>query len=638
MKIVGRGWGAIVICALCLCVLDSGASGAGQYKNFRVAVYIPVSVVEQMKDPQWLQSSWDTISRQMKLDKVYIETYRSGVIADDELIEQVKKFFTDHGVQIGGGIAFTAAESRQFQSFCYTDPKDREYVKKVSELTARHFDEIILDDFFFNMTKNDSDISAKGAKSWTQFRLELMDEVARELVVNPAKAVNPNVKIVVKFPNWYEHFQGLGYDLDKEPQIFDGIYTGTETRDPVATDQHLQQYESYAIFRYFENIKPGGNGGGWVDTFSVLYVDRYAEQLWETMFAKAPEMTLFNWGALLQPVRPGDRKSWEDMHTSFDYGQMLASHAAPGDSSEPTMARVAGYSLEQVDPFVGKLGKPIGIKSYKPYQSTGEDFLHNYLGMIGIPVDLHPTFPADANVVLLTESAKFDPDIVSKMEDQLRAGRNVVITSGLLHALQGKGIEDIVELRYTDHKATVRDFAVGFGPGNGTRPSVGPNNEILIPELQYLTNDAWAMVRGVANGTGYPILTMDRYSKGIIFVLTIPENFTDLYALPPEVVSSIKDFIIGDFPVRLDAPSQVSLFAYDNDTFIVESFLDKEVSATVSTTGDFSKLVNIVSGETITGEAPPPPRNRWQMFFGPKRTNFHITLKPHSYLVFSETK
>ena len=44
------------------------------------------------------------------------------------------------------------------------------------------------------------------------------------------------------------------------------------------------------------------------------------------------------------------------------------------------MARVAGYSLEQADKFLGKLGNPIGIASYKPYQSTGEDFLHNYLG------------------------------------------------------------------------------------------------------------------------------------------------------------------------------------------------------------------------------------------------------------------
>jgi hypothetical protein len=62
-----------------------------------------------------------------------------------------------------------------------------------------------------------------------------------------AKAVNPKVDIIIKYPNWYEHFQGNGYDLAEQPRIFDAIYTGTETRDPVETDQNLQQYESYEI-------------------------------------------------------------------------------------------------------------------------------------------------------------------------------------------------------------------------------------------------------------------------------------------------------------------------------------------------------------------------------------------------------
>ena len=193
----------------------------------------------------------------------------------------------------------------QFVSFSYTDPKSRAYVKNVSELTARHFDEIILDDFFFNNTKRDSDIAAKGTASWTAFRLKLMDEVSRDLVVGPAKAVNPKVKVIIKFPNWYEHFQANGYDLDQEPKIFDGIYTGTETRDPVITDQHLQQYESYQIVRYFDNIAPGRNGGGWVDTFDTRYLDRYAEQLWDTMLAKAPEIMLFQWSQPDQARRDG---------------------------------------------------------------------------------------------------------------------------------------------------------------------------------------------------------------------------------------------------------------------------------------------------------------------------------------------
>jgi glutathione S-transferase len=113
------------------------------------------------------------------------------------------------------------------------------------------------------------------------------------------------VKIIIKFPNWYEHFQANGYDLDQEPKIFDGIYTGTETRDPVTTDQHLQQYESYQIVRYFDNISAGRNGGGWVDTYDTRYLDRYAEQLWDTMLAKAPQIVLFQYSDLLKAAESG---------------------------------------------------------------------------------------------------------------------------------------------------------------------------------------------------------------------------------------------------------------------------------------------------------------------------------------------
>ncbi len=603
-------------------------------KNFRVAIYVPEAVVEHMRDAEWLQQSWDDISSQLKVDKVYIETYRARRIADEQLLETVKKFFLDHHVQVAGGIAFTGGPSRQFVSLCYTDPADREYVKRISALTARHFDEIILDDFFFNNTKADTDIAAKGTKSWTQFRLALMDDASRELVLAPARAANPRVKVIIKYPNWYEHFQALGYDLDQQPKMFDGIYTGTETRDPVITDQQLQQYESYLIFRYFENIKPGGNGGGWVDTFSIRYVDRYAEQLWDSMFAKAPEIMLFNWHNLLDPAKPDGREAWQDQHTSFDYAEMLAQHKASGSAGAPNMATVAGYSLRQVDPIVGKLGKPIGISSYKPYQSTGEDFLHNYLGMIGIPVELYPTFPADAATILLTESAKFDPVIVDKIKQSLKAGKNVFITSGLLSALQGKGIEDIVELSYTGHVLAVDEYWGAFGPGNGMRLGE-PKTKILFPEIRFITNDAWPIIRGTANGHGAPLVLVDHYSNGNLFVLTIPENFADLYQLPQPVLRAIRSCVLADFPVQLDAPAQVSLFAYDNQTFIVESFLDRETPVTVSVAGGYTKLHNLVTGETV---APKAGSNESRRMGGVPWADFEFMLQPHSYVVFAEER
>ena len=168
--------------------------------------------------------------------------------------------------------------------------------------------------------------------------------------------------------------------------------------------------------------------------------------------------------------------------------------------------------FQQVDGFVGKLGKPIGVKTYKPYHSSGEDFLASYLGMIGIPMDIVPEFPAEAATVLLTEAAKYDPAIVDRIRRQLQDGENVVITSGLLKALQGKGIEDIVELEYTGRTVSTREF---FGRGLSARSE----SDILIPEIRYATNDSWEVVSALtspARTTGTPICTLVEDSKGIL--------------------------------------------------------------------------------------------------------------------------
>jgi hypothetical protein len=221
--------------------------------------------------------------------------------------------------------------------------------------------------------------------------------------------------------------------------------------------------------------------------------------------------------------------------------------------------------------------------------------------------------------VLLTESAKFDPAIVSQMKKQLTDGKKVAITSGLLKALQGKGIEDIAELEATDRRALVRDFP---GRGGGAHMDV----DIVIPEIRYPTNDAWEIVTSATRGIGYPILLQTSYSKGTLYVLTIPDNFGDLYNLPPSVLTPIRNTIAGDLPVRLEGPSQIGLFVYDNDKFIVENFLapgGKALPARVAVDKKFARLVDVVTGQQITGQVTG------------ERTVFDLTLEPATYRVLS---
>lgn len=632
---------ATAIAMLLLCA-SARAAEPQPYQNFKVTVYIPVQVVERMAhDPAWMRSSWSTISSRLHVDKVFIESYRAGTSADDATISQVKDFFTSQHVAVAGGMAMLGpGGGGQFRTLDYTDPKDRALAERMSALTARHFDEFILDDLFFSNTKSDSDIAAKGKLSWDQFRMNMMDEVSRDLILKPAKAANPKVHVIIKFPNFYPSFQGMGFDLENQPKIFPEIWTGDETRYAPTTDQQLQQYESYEIFRYFENIAPGRNGGGWVDPIAMQYLDRYAEQLWDTILAKAPAINLFQYTDLLRIADPGDRTAWQTLPTSFSYFAMLHKccgfPGTPG-AKNPLLADAVAYSLRRVDQIAGNLGTPIGMASYRPYDSTGEDFLRDVVGMIGVPVETYPEWPR-SKTVFLTLTADRDSAIVSKIEEHLRAGDNVVITSGLVRALQDKGLDQITDMRVTGNVAATTEYVSGFGFGAGN--VIGTSRPILFPEIHFYTNEDWAVVRGLANGRGVPLLVMDHYGKGELFVLAVPEEMNDFYSLPSRVLDEIRRYLSTGLQVRIEGPAQVSLFEYDNGTFVVESFLDRSVA--VRLVGAFAHLENLTTGTTSGGD----PLDAGSGFFVPparggisqraQQYGYEVQIEPHSFVAFRQ--
>lgn len=577
-------------------LLSVASLPAQAYDNFEVAVYCRAYEVKEMADPAWLEARWKELSSQVHVDKIYLETHRDLLIVDDATLNAAKTFFKKRGIETAAGITYTIDESNRFETFSYADPEHRAKVREIIEHTARHFDEIILDDFFFTSAKSEHDIEAKGDRSWTEYRLQLMSDAARELIIEPARKVNPRAKVIIKYPNWYEHFQALGFDLEKGPQIFAGIYTGTETRDAVLSNQHLQPYLSYSIMRYFSNIAPGRNGGGWVDTGGARYYDRYAEQLWLTLFAKAaPEITLFDIRQMHYPLDERHRGPWQDGQTSFDYEALsVAKTTKYGQfAAGTTYARVAGVSFEAVDAIIGALGKPLGLKSYRPFHAVGEDFLETYLGMIGIPIEMVTSFPTSDSRVLLTAHAAHDPDIVKKIEAHVRSGNHVIITSGLLKALQGKGIERIAEVEHTGRVSLVKSFKAGRSQ------VVEGEKAILIPQIAYRTNDSWELVSAIDGDNGWPLLHDADYSQGQLQILTIPENFADLYHYPAPTLNAIRSAITDHLPVQLEAPSKVSLFVYDNGSFIAHNFRDESVEVTAVVDDANVRAIDVMTNQSI---------------------------------------
>jgi hypothetical protein len=333
--------------------------------------------------------------------------------------------------------------------------------------------------------------------------------------------------------------------------------------------------------RYFEHIKPGKFGGGWVDPGARQTLNRYTEQLEDTLFAKPKEITLWCYGNALETLRPADGTA---KVTSILYAD-------------------AGDTFQKLDSFLGKLGQPYGVAAYKPYHSSGEMYLHNYIGMIGVPMDLYPEFPDDRGTIFLAESAKFDPDLVSKIWKHLNEDKTVIITSGLLKALEGKGIEKVVEVQDTGRKALVNQFTYRRIMDEEPANVYFSDSGILIPELAYGLVDSEEIIQGIyKDNNRYPLLMQVRgLTKGRFFILAIPENFDDLYHLPQEVLSQIRRDMMEDIPVYLDSPARVCLFTYDNNTFIAKSYLPYPARYNIVIKKAGARLFDLQSGAELQG-------------------------------------
>jgi len=119
-------------------------------------------------------------------------------------------------------------------------------------------------------------------------------------------------------------------------------------------------------------------------------------------------------------------------------------------------------------------------------------------------------------------------------------------------------------------------------------------------------------------------------------VLTISDNCSDLYSFPIQTLNQIRNRLLRGFYVRAESPGDVSLFVYDNDTFIVESFLPDSVDIRLSLDPRYGKIRDLISGQEFEGKSGGAPGG----FFGfgagsEKRLTYPVRIKPHSYRVFS---
>jgi hypothetical protein len=341
----------------------------------------------------------------------FIESFRDGYTAERKALEHARDRFRAAGFDVSGCVTPTKVgkDSTGWTSIaCYTDAPTQKHVQEIFEYTASLFDEIMIDDFWFTDCRCDDCRKARGDKSWPQYHCDLMIRVSRERVLKPAKAVNPNVKIIIKYPQWYDQFHNRGYEVMQETADFDRIWVGTETRD--YADKRwggTVQYEGYYLMRWLGVIGGAKCGGGWFDPFGT-HEATYVEQARQTVLADAKEMLLFCYGALLRGTGPANV---EKLRTEI-----------------PGLFQLARLVRNQ----------PLrGIAAPKPPNSDAfnEQYVYDFVGMLGLPLVPTNEIRTDVKAAFLPVHVLKDPQCQSKLDTMLSTGAPVLITDGLARKL-----------------------------------------------------------------------------------------------------------------------------------------------------------------------------------------------------------
>lgn len=438
---------------------------------------------------------------------VFIESYRSGYTAEREALENAKSKFMEEEFEVSGCVTTTkiGKTSTGWDLIsCYTDEDTQDQLQEIFEYTASIFDEIMIDDFLFTDCVCEECQNARGYKTWADYRCDLMTEISRERILKPAVEVNPNVKIIIKYPQWYDNFHNRGYEVLRETADYDKIWVGTETRD--YDDERWGgkvQYEAYYIMRWLGEIGGLKTGGGWFDPYGTTE-DTYVEQARQTVLADAKEMLLFCYGSLLKDTGPANV---EKLRTEI-----------PGLFKLAKLVR----------------NKPVkGVHAPKPPNSDAydEQYVFDFVGMLGLPLVPAAEINSDVKAAFFSVHALSDINFPNKLEKMLKLKKPVLISDGLAEQLNHVNLDDenltILEVNGNPHGLlnltreelkSVRDkllapFGIRFDAPNKVALYLIGKNRLIVEnfndetisvtlELPELTEARKALVLPVDGNTG----------------------------------------------------------------------------------------------------------------------------------------
>jgi len=244
-----------------------------------------------------------------------------------------------------------------------------------------------------------------------------MYQISKWSVLEPAMQSNPNVNLIIKYPDWYDVFQDFGYDTASQSALFPKTWVGTEFRN--YPDAMKPPYFAFFNMRWLGAIGGDKCGGGWYDPYNTS-TTTYVEQGRMTVLGGAKESFLFEYGDLVK-----DGKDVDALHQAM-----------------PELIRVSAEVRNR---------SIVGVAAYKPPSShggcildplhsgqcKGETYVFDFVGMLGIP--LVPTFEfpdvGKYQSAFFSTHALKDENVVSKLKVWLDAKKPTLVTDKLKELL-----------------------------------------------------------------------------------------------------------------------------------------------------------------------------------------------------------
>ncbi len=518
-------------------------SGAASAQPLRLSVYATAGGVRRYLSTEEGRRKTLEALRPLRISRLFLEGRRGDEYVPPEELRAAAEYFRRQGLEVSGGIAtvpgrsFGVRQNGGLNWLNFQAEKTQRDVAAFFRENALLFEELIVDDFYCTADTSEESQRARAERGWPEYRQDLMASLVEPMMLAPARAARPGVRVILKYPQWYDRFHLFGYNPARLSPAFDAVWVGTEVRNPETQRMgYVQPTEGYMNFRWLRAVAGEKVRGAWFDHIECT-AQNFLDQAYQSVLAGARELTLFHLGDLIE-----------------------------GHPGHLPLIRALPELFALAEQVLGR--EPQGVAFYKPPAGDADEnmYLMDYLGMLGVPVVPAAHYPRRAHVALLAVQAAADPRLAQRAREHLAEGGRLFLTPALLRRVPAlremAGVEVTAEAEpgvASEVRAGGRDLALPQG---------------LEVDLGVKAGRASVLLGARAAGRAVPLLAR----RGEVFVWNVrtfgEQDFRQtgewLLApkplgwtrLPAALANALREPLLRPLGWRLEAPARVAFYDF----------------------------------------------------------------------------